>query len=187
DDYRDVQPYGKVFDTKWITVHDTDVDGVGVFNANGLAKTKGGTPFKRPENGQFRPGSQFREFFFDETGDTNATSAAIPNHGGFGSIMKLTQSSPSASSGRLTMFFKSDLEQAAFDNCTFWDENRVVFVEDRGDTLHQQGDALDSGWMFDVRKDYANAANQPKRIIAQGRDPSATIDSGLLGTAGFQN
>ena len=25
------------------------------------------------------------------------------------------------------------------------------------------------------------------RIIAEGRDPSATIDSGLLGTAGFQN
>jgi hypothetical protein len=38
-----------------------------------------------------------------------------------------------------------------------------------------------------VRKDYGNPGNQPIRILAQGRDPSATIDSALLGTMGFQN
>jgi hypothetical protein len=187
DDIKDLHSYGLVFNTRWLTIHDTDVEGFGVFNANGLAKAKGGTPFKRPENAQFRPGSNFREFFFDETGDTSTASAAIPDHGGFGSIMKLTQSSPSASSGTLTLFFKSDLEHNSFDNVGFWDENRIVFVEDRGDGLHQQGNALDSAWMFDLRKDYSNPANEPIRIIAEGRDPSATIDSGLLGTAGFQN
>jgi hypothetical protein len=62
-----------------------------------------------------------------------------------------------------------------------------VFVEDAGDTLHTQRNALDSGWMFDVDLDYSNPANKPVRILAQGRDPSATIDSGLLGTPGFQN
>ena len=82
---------------------------------------------------------------------------------------------------------RSDLEHAAFDNCAFWDEDHVVFVEDRGDGLHAQGNALDSGWLLDVRKDYSNPANKPVRIIAEGRDPSATIDSGLLGTTGFQN
>jgi hypothetical protein len=101
--------------------------------------------------------------------------------------MKLAQSGPSANSGKLTLFFKSDLVHGSFDNVAFWDDNRVVFVEDRGDGLHQQGNALDSAWMFDVRKDYSNPANQPIRIIAEGRDPSATIDSGLLGTSGFQN
>src|SRR5262249_48622237 len=40
---------------------------------------------------------------------------------------------------------------------------------------------------FDVRVDYSNSANQPVRIIAEGRDPSATIDSGLSGQSGFQN
>jgi len=186
-DIRDLHTYGVVFDTRWVTVHDTDTDGFAVFNANALAKTKLATPFKRPENGQFRPGSSFSEFFFDETGDTSTTSSAIPDHGGFGSIMKLTQSSPSANTGSLSMFFKSDLEHAAFDNCAFWDEHHIVFVEDRGDLLHAQGNALDSGWMFDVRKDYSNPANKPIRIVAQGRDPSATVDSGLLGTPGFQN
>src|SRR5262249_39245893 len=66
--------YGKVFNTRWITIHDTAVDGSAPFNANLAAKAANATPFKRPENGQFRPGSQFKEFYFDETGDTNATS-----------------------------------------------------------------------------------------------------------------
>jgi hypothetical protein len=188
DDIKDLHTYGRVFDTKWVTIHDTDTDGFAVFNANALAKARNGTPFKRPENAQFRPGTNFREFFFDETGDTSTASAAIAEHGGFGSIMKLTQSGgPSANSGKLTMFFKGDLEHNSFDNVAFWDENRIVFVEDRGDGLHAQGNAFDSGWMFDVRKDYANPMNKAVRIIAQGRDPSATIDSALQGTAGFQN
>jgi len=186
-DVKDLHTYGNVFDTRWVTVHDTDVDGFAVFNANALAKTKLATPFKRPENGQFRPGTGFREFFFDETGDTSATSTANAAHGGFGSVMKLSQSGPSADSGKLTMFYLSDQVHSAFDNVAFWDENRIVFVEDAGDSLHGQRNALDSAWMFDLRVDYSNPANQPIRIIAQGRDPSATIDSALLGTPGFQN
>jgi hypothetical protein len=186
-DVRDLHTYGNVFDTKWVTIHDTDGDGMAPFNANALAKANDGTPFKRPENGQFRPRSNFREFFFDETGDTSATSTANAAHGGYGSIMKLTQNSPSANSGKLTMFYLSDQMHSAFDNVAFWDEHHIVFVEDAGDTLHTQRNALDSGYLFDVRKDYSNAAYQPIRIIAQGRDPSATIDSGLLGTPGFNN
>src|SRR5215831_3801922 len=186
-DVKDLHTYGKVFDTNWVTVHDTDVDGTAPFNANALAKTKLATPFKRPENGVFRPGSYFREFFFTETGDTSKTSTANPEHGGWGGIMKLTQSSPSANSGKLMLFFKGDLEHTSFDNIAFWGEHRVVAVEDRGDQLHTDGNALDSGWLFDARKNYSDPANQPVRIIAQGRDPSATIDSGLLGTTGFVN
>jgi len=186
-DIKDLHTYGIVFDTKWVTIHDTDADGFVPFNANALAKTKFATPFKRPENGQFRPDSGFREFFFDETGDTSATTAAGSDFGGFGGVQKLTQWSPSADAGKLTLFYKGDVVHTGFDNVAFWDENRIVFVEDAGDGLHAQRNALDNGWMLDVRKDYADPSNQPVRIIAQGRDPSATIDSGLLGTAGFQN
>jgi uncharacterized protein DUF839 len=186
-DIQDLHTYGKLFQTRWVSVHDTDVDGFGPFNANALAKTKGATPFKRPENAQFRPGTGFREFFFDETGDTGVSSTANPNHGGWGSILKLVQRSPSANSGLLSLFYKGDLEHASFDNCAFWDENHVVLVEDRGDGLHKDGNALDSAWLFDVRKDYSDPSHKPVRIIAEGRDPSATIDSALSGTAGFQN
>ena len=76
---------------------------------------------------------------------------------------------------------------SSLDNVAFWGEHPIIFVEDAGDTLHTQRNALDSGYLFDVRKDYSNPANQPIRVMAQGRDPSATIDSGLLGTTGFNN
>jgi hypothetical protein len=186
-DIKDLHTYGIVFDTKWVTIHDTDADGFAPFNANALAKAKLATPFKRPENGQFRPGSGFREFYFDETGDTSATTTAGSAFGGFGGVQKLTQSNPSADTGKLTLFYQGDVVHTGFDNVAFWDEDRIVFVEDAGDGLHAQRNALDSGWMLDVRKNYADPSNQPVRIIAQGRDPSATIDSGLAGTSGFQN
>lgn len=66
--------------------------------------------------------------------------------------------------------------------------------EDRGDTLRSQDNAvpgqigaLDSMWLLDTRKDYVVGTNRPVRIIAQGRDASATVDSALLGSPGFQN
>src|SRR5256885_5393955 len=74
-----LRSYGKTFRTNWVTIHDTATEGDVSFNANAAAKAGHGTPFKRPENGVFRPGTHFREFYFDETGDTNATS---PENGG---------------------------------------------------------------------------------------------------------
>src|SRR6266850_2828746 len=69
-DQVELRTYGKVFVTNWVTVHDTAVDGNAPFNANAAAKAAHGTPFKRPENAVFRPGTRFREFYFVETGDT---------------------------------------------------------------------------------------------------------------------
>ena len=186
-DLKDLHTYGSVFESCWVTVHDTDVDGTAVFNANALAKAKGATPFKRPENGLFRPGIGFREFYFTETGDTSATTTAGSDFGGFGGVMKLTQFAPGADRGKLTLFFKGDLEHTAFDNMAFWDVNHAVFVEDRGEGLHTAANALDSGWLLDLRANYANSAAQPVRIIAGGRDGLATLDAGFVGMPGFQN
>lgn len=186
DDVRDLHTYGKVFETNWVTIHDTGVDGFAPFSANARAKANHATPFKRPENGQFRPGTLFREFYFDETGDTNALTEAGSAFGGFGSIMKLTLA-PAGNKGKLTMLYQCDLAHTGFDNVAFVTPNKIVFVEDRGDTLHTQGNALDSAFMLDVRTDYSNSANQPIRLLAEGRDPSATLDSAFLGMPGYQN
>jgi hypothetical protein len=188
-DIVDLHTYGKSFATAWVTIHDTDVDGTTPFNANDLAKAKLGTPFKRPENGQFRPGSKFRDFYFDETGDTDATTEVGAAAGGFGSILHLSQKSPSADSGALNLLYLSDIPHSGFDNCAFISKNKIVFVEDAGDTLHTQRNALDSAYVFDVTVDYSTGA-QPPRILAEGRDASATIDSGfgsLANVVGFQN
>jgi hypothetical protein len=172
--------YGASFRTSWVTVHDTAVDGNAPFSANALATAHDGTPFKRPENGAFRPGSRFTEFYFDETGDTNATSPEN-SIGGWTGVFKLTQRDPSADTGTLSLFYKGDGARAGFDNVTFLSCDVITFVEDAGDTLHGQRNALDSGWAFDVTKDYSNPANQPVRWLAEGRDASATIDAAFGG------
>ena len=181
-DQLELHTYGNVFDTQWVTVRNcTNPAGCAPFNANLAAKDAHATPFKRPENGQFRPGSHFRQFYFDETGDTNATSPENPNAGGWGSIMKLTQSNPSASTGRLRMFYKADQAHTGLDNVSFLSRDLIALGEDAGDTIHSQRNALDSAFVWDVTEDYSDPANQPVRWLAEGRDPSATIDSAAGG------
>jgi hypothetical protein len=183
--------YGNSFETRWVTIHDTAVDGSAPFIANTLAKTplpthtgNVGTPFKRPENGVFRPDSGFRQFFFDETGDTNSTSPENDTAGGWGSVMKLTQSGPASNSGTLSLFYKPDGAHSSFDNVTFLSKNVVTFVQDMGDGLHTSLNALDSGYTLDVTRDYSDPANHPVRWLAEGRDPSATLD-GSATPSGF--
>jgi hypothetical protein len=183
-DTKDLHTYGLQFPTTWVTIHDTAVQGSGPFSANAAAKLAGGTPFKRPENGQFRPGTNFSEFVFDATGDTNALTEAGSEFGGFGAIFRLRLA---GDSGLLSLVYRSDVMHSGFDNCAFWDANRVVFVEDAGDTLHTQRNALDSAFLFNLNADYSDSNNQPIRVLAEGRDASATIDSQFAGMPGFQN
>jgi len=154
-----------------LATHDTAVDGTAPFNANLAAKAGKATPFKRPENGQFRPGSRFREFYFDETGDTNATSPENSCCGGWTSIMKLRQADPSAATGKLTLFYKGDQAHAGFDNAAFFSKDEISFVEDAGDTLHRQRNALDSGFLFDVNTDYSNPAKHAATLARGGARP----------------
>jgi len=174
-DYLALHQYGNSYPTKWITIATTHASSVAPGpDLNALAKAAEGTPFKRPENGQFRPGSDFKQFFFDETGDTDATTNA-PNSGGFDAVFKLKQS-PSSNDGTISVFYNGDVHHAGFDNVAFFSRNRIAFVEDAGDTLHTQRNALDSGYLFDVTADYSTGL-QPLRFLADGRDASATLDS----------
>jgi len=177
----DLHTYGNSFSTRWITVHDTATDGTTTFNANVLAKTKGGTPFKRPENGQFRPDAKFHEFVFTETGDTNATSGANADHGGWGGLLRLVQSDPSAATGTLRPAFIGDQAHTGLDNLTFLDKDTVLAVEDAGDTLHGQRNALDSAYA--IRIPSGSSAPTPFRWLGEGRDAAATIDAANGGFA----
>jgi hypothetical protein len=186
DDQLDLSSYGTVFDTRWVTVHDTATDPSGrPFDANALAKAAKATPFKRPENGVFRPGSRFQEFVFTATGDTNATSDANAAYGGWGGLYQLTQDSPAADHGTLRLFFRGDQVHTGLDNVAFFDRDHVAAVEDAGATLHSQRGAFDSGYLFDLRADRRTA--QPVRFLAEGRDEAATEDALLIGSPGFQN
>jgi secreted PhoX family phosphatase len=83
---------GTTYPVTWVTVHDTGVDGSDPFDANALAKAAGATPFKRPENAQFQPGTNFGTFFFDVTGDTDANAGNDPElaaRGAWGGIFRV--------------------------------------------------------------------------------------------------
>ena len=190
----DLHTYNHTFDTKWITIHTAAAGATTPFDSTALAKAAGGTPLKRPENGVFQPGTDFRTFVFTETGDTDAQTEIGKDGGGFGDVQMLEQKSPSANEGRLHLLFQGDQEHAAFDNIQWLTDRTVLAVEDRGDTLHSQGNgvqptALDSGWAIDATVDHSKTSAGVTRFLAEGRDPSATIDSALLDakTPGFVN
>ena len=96
-------------------------------------------------------------------------------------MFKLTQADPSSNTGKLRLFYKGDQAHAGFDNVAFMTGNLITFVEDAGDKLHGQRNALDSGFLLDVTKDYSNSANVPVRWLAEGRDASATLDADNAG------
>jgi Bacterial protein of unknown function (DUF839) len=184
----DVHTYGRGFATRWVTIHDTATGGTVPFDANAAAKAARATPFKRPENGQFRPGTGFGEFYFTETGDTNADSPFNAGKGGWGAVFRLRQTSPAADTGRLQVIYNGDRAHTGLDNLSFLDGRRLAVVEDAGDTLHTQRNALDSGYLVDVEHPYADGS-APPRFLAEGRDASATIDAALSAAAvpGYQN
>jgi hypothetical protein len=186
-DTKDLHTYDHTFKTLWVTIHDTKTDGTAPFDANKAAKKAGGTPFKRPENGVFKPGTGFRKFFFTETGDTTLTTEAGAAYGGFGAIQELSQD-PKSDKGTLRLFYQSDKDHSSFDNITFFDKSHVIAVQDAGDGLHTSLNELDSAYMFDAFADDSEGS-QPVKVIAEGRDPSATIDSaiGAASGNGFNN
>jgi len=170
---------GSSWPVRWITVHDTAVDGTASFNANAAAKKAGATPFKRPENMAFLPGSGFNTFVFVATGDTDifaGSQPALQARGSYGSLFRVDFHGANEA-GTISLLYLGDSVHNSFDNLTFIDNFTVVATEDRGDSLHGQLNTLDSIWAFDVRK----PGTPPQRFVALGRDPESLADAQATG------
>jgi len=167
---------GAFWPAQWVTLHDTEVDGTDPFDANALAKALGATPFKRPENGQFQPGSHFQTFVFDVTGDTNniaGTDPVLAARGAWGGIFRVDLDR-SRETGHISLVVLGDADHASFDNLTFVDDKDTILVaEDRGDTLHDQLNKLDSIWAYKLDKQHPDR-NLVTRFVALGQDQLAT-------------
>jgi hypothetical protein len=183
---------GDAQQVKWVTIHDTAVDGTTAFDANAAAKAGGvganasaankGTPLKRPENAKFVPGTDFRSLVITETGDTSKVAGDSPGaaeRGAWGALLRVDLPKAGADAGTIKAVVVGDQGHASFDNITFLDKRTALVGEDRGETLHQQANALDSLWSFDVTKPLDQINADAKRLIAQGRDAEATGDVGL--------
>ena len=168
---------GASWPVSWITVHDTEVDGTGSFDANALAKAAGATPFKRPENGQFQPGSHFRTFVFTITGDTSAVAGSDPvlaERGAWGGLFRVDLSAD-RQTGSISLVILGDADHAAFDNVTFVDDrDTVLLTEDRGDLLHDQLNTLDSVWAYKLNREHPER-KAAARFVALGQDKLAGV------------
>jgi hypothetical protein len=173
---------GASYPVQWITIHDTAINGTDAFDAIALAKAAGATPFKRPENGQFQPGSHFRTFFFVITGDTDNRAGIQPvlaARGAWGGIFRVDLDG-SRENGNISLVVLGDADHAAFDNITFVDDRDTILVtEDRGDTLHDQLDRLDSVWAYKLNR------QRPERSIV-ARFIALGLDN-LAGVAGEED
>ena len=74
-----------------------------------------------------------------------------------------------AKDGAISIFVLGDQEHSSFDNLAFANERQLLATEDRGDTLHDQLQKLNSVWAFDVKTGHA------QRCIALGRDLTASL------------
>ena len=168
---------GASWPVRWITLHDTATDGTAPFDANAAAKTLGATPFKRPENAQFQPNSHFRTFFFLVTGDTDNRAGVQPElaaRGAWGGIFRVDLNA-NRNSGTISLVVLGDADHASFDNITFVDDRDTILVtEDRGDTLHDQLNKLDSVWAYKLNSQHPNR-NIAARFIALGLDRLAGV------------
>ncbi len=198
---------GASWPVQWVTVHDTEINGTDPFDANALAKAAGATPFKRPENGQFQPGSHFHTFFFDVTGDTNniaGTDPVLAARGAWGGLFRVDLDT-NRETGNISLVVLGDAAQAAFDNITFVDDkDTVLLAEDRGDTLHDQLNVPDSISAYKLNRQRPDR-NIVARFVALGQDRLAGVSgeedneptglhmsegdssiSGLIGTKTFR-
>ena len=155
---------------KWITIHESRSGDTQAFNATQSAKNAGATPFKRPENMAWLPGSGFKTFFFSITGDTDQGAAGVPElaqRGAWGAIFRVDQDAQTDKEqidGHISLFALGDADHNSFDNLSFLTPGLLLAAEDRGDDLHQQLQVYDSVWAYDI-------ANQSsKRFIALGVD-----------------
>jgi hypothetical protein len=182
-DQADLHTPGTAYNVDWVLVHHADSGDTTPYNANAEAKAAGATPLKRPENLAFLPGTNWRSFVFTPTGDTSKTAGDVPEalkRGAYGALFRVDLE-PDKNSGTISILARGDQTHNSFDNITAADPYTLLVGEDRGDSLHGQLNALDSLWAVDTE------TASFKRLVAEGRDPSATADAPLVGTAGFQN
>ncbi len=168
---------GASWPVTWITIHDTAVNGNAPFDANAAAKAAGATPFKRPENAQFQPDSHFQTFFFCITGDTDNRAGiqpALAARGAWGGVFRVDLDQ-TRTAGNITLVVLGDADHAAFDNMAFSDKkDTLLLAEDRGDTLHDQLNKLDSIWAYFLKKDEPRKTIAA-RLVALGEDRMAPI------------
>ena len=98
----------------------------------------------------------------------------LAERGAWGGLFRVDLDA-SRNTGHISLVVLGDADHAAFDNITFADAKDTVLVaEDRGDTLHDQLNKLDSIWAYRL-KDSDPSKNVVSRFLALGQDIVAAV------------
>ena len=90
-----------------------------------------------------------------------AISLELAARGAWGSIFRVDMLD--ALNGTIAIVVLGDRDHSSFDNLAFADQCTLLATEDRGDTLHDQLNTLDSVWAFDICKEARrSAATRPR-------------------------
>jgi hypothetical protein len=94
--------------------------------------------------------------------------------GAWGGIFRVDLDA-SRETGTISLVVLGDAHHASFDNLTFVDDKDTILVaEDRGDTLHDQLNRLDSIWAYKLNKQHPDR-NLVARFVALGLDSLAGV------------
>ena len=94
--------------------------------------------------------------------------------GAWGGIFRVDLDA-SRENGNISLVVLGDADHAAFDNITFVDDRDTILVtEDRGDTLHDQLNKLDSIWAYKLNQQHPERSIAA-RFVALGEDRMAPI------------
>ncbi len=172
-------PTATSFKTRWVTIHDTAVDGD---RAVRRQRTRQGRRTRRrssdPRTAPFRPGSDFTKFFFDETGDTNATSVENDTARRLGLDLRAHPERPERQHRHAALFYKGDEAHSGLDNVDLpLAQPRSPSSRTRATRCTPSATRSTPASSGTSTPDYSNPANQPVRWLAEGRDASATLDS----------
>ena len=166
----DLHTYGTRSTTTWVTIHDTDVDGSAPFDANAPPRPSAARRSSGRRTARSARARDFREFFFDETGDTDA------QHRGRLGVRRLrrrVQADPEEPVGRHrhahARLPAATRPTPASTTARSSPKNQVVFVEDAGDsctrsaTRSTRATSSTSGRLLEAR-------HPAGPFLAEGRD-----------------
>ena len=157
---KDLHTYGKALKAKWVMVHDTGKDGTSPFDANKIAKAKAATPLKRPENGLFRPA----RISPNSCSTRPATPMPIPRQArNMAALVECSSSRrhrPRRPRARIALVYRGKKAIRGSTISPSGPPTRWMFVEDAGDKLHSQRNALDSGYVVDLTADYSKEGTE---------------------------
>ncbi len=92
------------------------------------------------------------------------TDPVLAARGAWGGIFRVDLDA-SRETGNISLVVLGDADHASFDNITFVDDKDTVLVtEDRGDTLHDQLNKLDSIWAYKLDASIRRETSRPDSL-----------------------